>query len=60
MLIVSMIHIRRKSGKGEGRHAKGAYEKLHFRNLLIYFLHKLYDEVHQLMLQHLFCMKVRN
>ena len=37
-----------------------AYEKLHFGNLLVNLLHKLDDEVHQLMLQHLLGMEVGN
>lgn len=36
------------------------YEELHFRNLFIHLLHKLYDEIHQLMLQHLLGMEVGN
>jgi hypothetical protein len=36
------------------------YEELHLRDLLINLLHKLYDKIHQLMLQHLLGMKVRN
>lgn len=36
------------------------YEKLHLRDLLIYLLHKLDDKVHQLVLQHLLGMEVRD
>lgn len=36
------------------------YEELHLRNLLINLLHKLNDEVDQLVLQHLLGMEVRN
>ena len=36
----------------------GAYEELHFRDLLVNFLHKLDDEVDQLVLQHLFGVEV--
>lgn len=36
------------------------YKKLHFRDLLVYLLHKLDDEVHQLVLQHLLSMEVRD
>lgn len=34
------------------------YKKLHFRYLFVNFLHKLYDEVHEFMFQHLLRMKV--
>lgn len=34
------------------------YKELHFRNLLVNLLHKLDDEVHQLMLKHLLGMEV--
>lgn len=36
------------------------YEELHFRDLLVHLLHKLNDEINQLMLQHLLCMEVGN
>lgn len=35
------------------------YEKLHLGNLFIYLFHELYDEIHQLMLQHLLRMEIR-
>jgi hypothetical protein len=35
-----------------------AYEELHFRNFLVHLLHKLNDEVHQLMFEHFFGMSV--
>jgi hypothetical protein len=35
-----------------------AYEELHFRDLLVHFLHELDDEIHQLVLQHLLGMEV--
>lgn len=38
----------------------GTYEELHLRYFLIYFLHELNDEVDQLVLQHSFCMEVRD
>ena len=34
------------------------YEEFHLRYLLIDLLHELYNEVYQLMLQHLFCVKI--
>ncbi len=37
-----------------------AYEELHLGNLLVHLFHKLDDEVHQLVLQHLFGMEVRD
>jgi hypothetical protein len=37
-----------------------AYEKLHLRDLLVHLLHELDDKVHQLVLQHLFGVKVRD
>lgn len=37
-----------------------AYKELHLRDLLVNLLHELDYEVHQLMLQHLFGMEVRN
>lgn len=38
----------------------GIQEELHLRYFLIYFLHELNDEVDQLVLQHSFCMEVRD
>ena len=35
------------------------YEKLHLRNFLVDFLHKLYDKIDQLMLQHSLGMEIR-
>lgn len=35
------------------------YEKLHLGYLFIYLFHELYDEINQLMLQHLLRMKIR-
>jgi len=34
------------------------YEEFHLRDLFVYLLHELDDEVDQLVLQHLFCMEV--
>jgi hypothetical protein len=36
------------------------YEELHLRYLLVHFLHELDDKVDQLVLQHSFCMEVRD
>jgi hypothetical protein len=44
--------------QGKGR--VSTYEKFHLRNLLVYFLHKLYDKIHQLMLEHFLRVEVRN
>ena len=42
------------------RFGRETYEKLHLRYLLVYLLHELNDEVHQLVLQHLLGVEVRN
>jgi len=36
------------------------YEKLHLGDLLVYLLHELNDEIHQLVLKHLFRMEIRD
>jgi hypothetical protein len=38
--------------------SRRTYKELHLRDLLVDFLHKLDDEVHQLVLQHLLCVEV--
>jgi hypothetical protein len=38
---------------------EATYEKLHFRNFLVNLFHELYDEIHQLVLQHLFRVEIR-
>ena len=38
----------------------GVYKELHFRNLLIDLLHKVYDEVDQFVLEHLLGVEIRN
>lgn len=39
---------------------QSTYEEFHLRNLLVNLLHELYNEIHQLVLQHLLCMEIRN
>ena len=43
-----------------GYNVEATYEKLHLRDLLIHLLHKLKNEVDQLVLQHGFCVEVGN
>lgn len=42
------------------RGSRETYEKLHLRYLFIYLFHELYDEINQLVLQHLLRMEIRN
>ena len=41
------------------RGSRKTYEELHLGYLFIYLFHELYDEINQLMLQHLLRMEVR-
>lgn len=42
------------------KESRNAYEELHLRDLLVYLFHELNDEIHQLVLQHLLGVEVRD
>ena len=50
---------RRQEGLGN-KSSSCIQEEFHFRDLLVNLFHELYYEIDQLVLQHLFCMRIRD
>ena len=50
--------IERRQERFGYKSCSSVQEELHFRDLLVHLFHELNDEIHQLVLQHFFCMRV--